>query len=216
MELNFIIAILDRDRKDSMTTLLRNQQAQVILTLLGRGTAQREHLTLYGLDATEKAVICTVARGEQTRQILKSAKRKLFIDIPGNGILLAVPIKSVGGGRTLAYLTDNTAPDNTVPAMQFDHELIVTILNEGYTDPVMNAARSAGAAGGTVLHAKGTGAKQAEKFFGVSLAEEKELILIVSRTGEKGQIMRAITDRCGPGTRAGAIAFSLQIGRAHV
>ncbi len=211
MELNFVMTILDRARMDNMTSLLCHQKIPLILTFLGRGTATREALTLYGLEATEKAVVCAVANGEQTRQILKSAKRKLFIDIPGNGIMLALPIKSVGGGRTLAYLTNNSAPDNTVPELRFDYELIVTVLNEGYTDPVMNAARSAGAAGGTVLHAKGTGANRAEKFFGVSLADEKELILIVSKAAEKAGIMQAIANRCGPNTPAGAIAFSLPI-----
>ncbi len=209
MELYFLITILDRNRKDDMTALLHHNKAQLVLSLLGRGTATREHLSLYGLEATEKAVICSVTGGDQMRQIIKSAKRRMFIDIPGNGIMLAVPVKSVGGGRTLAYFTDNTAPDNSVPVMKFDYELIVIILNEGYTDTVMNAARPAGAAGGTVLHAKGTGAKQAEKFFGVSLADEKELIFIVSKAGEKGKIMKAVADNCGPGTPAGAIAFSL-------
>lgn len=211
MELNFIITVLDRDRKDSMTSLLRSQKVQVALTMLGNGTATKEQLSLYGLEATEKAVICTMAGAEQTKQIIRNAKRRLFIDIPGNGILLSIPIKSVGGGRTLAYLTENTAPDSSVPELKFEHELIIAILNEGYTDPVMDAARSVGAAGGTVLHAKGTGAKRAEKFFGVSLAEEKEMIFIVSKAGEKGTIMKAIADKCGPGTPAGAICFSLPI-----
>ncbi|MDY4104098.1 MAG: P-II family nitrogen regulator [Oscillospiraceae bacterium] len=210
MELNFLITVLERKRKNEMTALLQHHNVQLILTLLGKGTASREQLSLYGLEPTEKAVICAVSAGNRTRQIMKSAKRKLNIDIPGNGIMMAIPVKSVGGGKTLAYLTDNTPPDGTVPAMNFEHELIVVILNEGYTDPVMNAARSAGATGGTILHAKGT-ARETEKFFGVSLAQEKEVILIVSRTGEKGGIMQAVNRRCGPSTPAGAISFSLPI-----
>ena len=211
MELYFVISIVDRGRREDMVSVLEANRAQLILSLLGRGTAMKEHLLLYGLEATEKAVICTVAGGEQTRQIIKSAKRRLFIDIPGNGILMAVPVKSVGGGRTLAYLTDNTVPDGGVPELKFDYELIVMVLNEGRTDMVMNAARRAGAGGGTVLHAKGTGAKRGDKFFGVSLADEKEMIFIVSKSEEKAAIMRAIADDTGPGTPAGAICFSLPI-----
>ena len=211
MELYFVISIVDRGRREDMVSVLEANRAQLILSLLGRGTAMKEHLLLYGLEATEKAVICTVAGGEQTRQIIKSAKRRLFIDIPGNGILMAVPVKSVGGGRTLAYLTDNTVPDGGVPELTFDYALIVVVLNEGRTDMVMNAARRAGAGGGTVLHAKGTGAKRGDKFFGVSLADEKEMIFIVSKSEEKAAIMRAIADDTGPGTPAGAICFSLPI-----
>lgn len=111
----------------------------------------------------------------------------------------------------MAFLTGNNPPDGAVPEMKFDHELIMAIINEGHTDTVMDAARSAGAAGGTVLHAKGTGAKQAEKFLGVSIAQEKELIIIVSKASEKAKIMKAIAESCGPGTPSGAISFSLPI-----
>ena len=95
--------------------------------------------------------------------------------------------------------------------MEFKHELIVVILNEGYADFVMDAARAAGAGGGTVLHAKGTGSRRGEKFFGVSLADEKDMVYIIAHADEKAAIMRAIHENAGPGTKAGAICFTLPI-----
>lgn len=95
--------------------------------------------------------------------------------------------------------------------MEFKHELIIAILNEGYSDLVMDAARSAGAGGGTVLHAKGTGSSRAKKFFGVSLADEKDMVYIVAHSDEKAAIMSAISKSAGPGSKAGAICFSLPI-----
>lgn len=210
MELYYVIAITDRDRGESMSALYRGAGLHMILAMLGRGTATSEHLSVYGLDATEKVVISGVASGEEAAQLLKAAKRKLFIDIPGNGVMLTVPLKSVAGGKTLAYLTDSQKTGGK-PSMEFKHELIIVILNEGYADFVMDAARAAGAGGGTVLHAKGTGSRRAEKFFGVSLAEEKDLIYIVAHSDEKAAIMRAISEKAGPGTKAGAICFSLPI-----
>ena len=85
-----------------------------------------------------------------------------------------------------------------------------TFMNESGLS-VMDAARSAGAGGGTVLHAKGTGRARAQKFFGVSLADEKDVVYIVAHADEKAAIMQAIADNAGPGTRAGAICFSLPI-----
>ena len=210
MELYYVIAITDRDRGESMSALYRGAGLHMILAMLGRGTATSEHLSLYGLDATEKVVISAVASGEEAALLLKNAKRKLFIDIPGNGVMLTVPLKSVAGGRTLAYLTDDLKTGGK-PNMEFKHELIIVILNEGYSDFVMDAARSAGAGGGTVLHAKGTGSRRAEKFFGVSLADEKDLIYIVAHSDEKAAIMRSISEKAGPGSKAGAICFSLPI-----
>lgn len=211
MELNYVMAIVDRDRREGMEAIYRSLKLPFSLTVLGKGTATSEHLSMYGLATTEKAVLSTVADGTATRQLLRAAKLKMFIDIPGNGIMMSIPMKSVGGGATLAYLTDNKPVDGEKPKMEFAHELIIVVLNEGFSDAVMTAARPAGASGGTVLSAKGTGMVQAEKFLGLSLADEKDVLMIVARSEEKAAIMRAIMEQAGPGTKAGAICFSLPV-----
>ena len=210
MELYYVIAITDHDRGEAMNALYRAAGLRGILSMPGRGTATSEHLAIYGLDATEKYVISGVGNGDEAEGLIKSAKRKLFIDIPGNGVMLTVPLKSVAGGKTLAYLTDEQKTGGA-PRMDFEHELIIVILNEGYSDFVMDAARAAGAGGGTVLHAKGTGGTRGEKFFSVSLADEKDMIYIIAHKDEKAAIMRSINEQAGPGSRAGAICFSLPI-----
>ena len=210
MELYYVIAITDHDRGEAMNALYRAAGLRGILSMPGRGTATSEHLAIYGLDATEKYVISGVGNGDEAEGLIKSAKRKLFIDIPGNGVMLTVPLKSVAGGKTLAYLTD-VQKTGGAPRMDFEHELIIVILNEGYSDFVMDAARAAGAGGGTVLHAKGTGGTRGEKFFSVSLADEKDMIYIIAHKDEKAAIMRSINEQAGPGSRAGAICFSLPI-----
>ena len=139
MSLNLVITMMDRDRRESMEAIFKSVGLPMSLTMLGRGTATMEHLSLNGLKATEKAVLSTVADSDKTRQLMLAAKVKMFIDIPGNGIMLSVPIKSVGGGKTLAYLTENQKSGGK-PDMTFAHELIYVILNEGCSDEVMDAA----------------------------------------------------------------------------
>lgn len=212
MELYYVLCIIDRNRSEEFQDICHNLQLSVILTKLGKGTATSEHLSLYDLQPTEKAVIGTIVTGNSMRQLIKTTKRKMFIDIPGNGIIMAIPMKSVNGGRNLAYFTDNQdLGGGAIPDMNFKNELIIVILNEGYADVVMEAARNAGATGGTILHAKGTGAQKSEKFFGVSLAEEKDMIYILAPTGKKSGIMKSISRNCGTDTRVGAISFSLPV-----
>ena len=211
MELNYIISITDRDQIQELATLFQNLELNMGLVMLGKGTATSEQLSIYGLTNTEKAIVSTVADTESTKRLIRAAKRKLFMDIPGNGIMLTIPIKSVGGGRTLAYLTGNKAPTGGAPAMQFEHELIIAVLNAGYSDAVMDAARTAGAGGGTVLHARGTGTKQAEKLQSSAASEEKDILYIVAPAGQKAAIMSAINTTTGAGTKAGAICFSLPV-----
>ena len=76
---------------------------------------------------------------------------------------------------------------------------------------VMDAARGAGAYGGTVIHAKGTGMEQAEKFMGVSLAAEKEMIFIVAKKEQKNDSMKAVMEQAVLETRAKSIVFSLPV-----
>jgi len=211
MELNVVMTILNRDRVEVMEELVKSLSLPLTITMLGKGTATSEHLSLWGLLPTEKAIVTTVADSEQTLHLMRVAKRRMFIDIPGNGIMLSMPIKSVGGGRTMAYLTDHKTPVEGRPCMEFSHELIYVIVNEGCSDMVMHAARPAGASGGTVIQGRGTGVKQAEKFLGISLANEKDIVLILAEADKKSAIMKAIIEQAGAKSPAGAICFSLPV-----
>ena len=210
MELYYVITVTDRRKGAWVSRLYETAGAHMTLTTLARGTASGKYLELYGLESAEKAVTCGVADAAQTALLFRLARHSLQIDIPGNGIMMSIPIKSVAGGRTLAYLTENTSTGGK-PKMTFEHELIIVIMNEGHADHVMDAARSAGAGGGTVLHAKGTAGGSAQRFFGLNIADEKDMVYIVAYSDEKAAIMRAISEQAGPGTEAGAICFSLPI-----
>ncbi len=211
MELNLVMAIVQRNRRETMEDIVHTLKLPFALTMYARGTATDEHLSLHGLAPAEYALILSVADGENTRKLMRQAKLRMFIDIPGNGIMMSVPLKSVGGGKTMAYLTDNRTATGEKPDMNTTHELVCVILNEGCSDMVMAAARPAGATGGTVLSGKGTGARDSEKFLGISLANEKDVVLIVAEKAKKAAIMKAIMDKAGPGTDAASICFSLPI-----
>ncbi len=211
MELYYVLTVLDRDKQAVQEKIYKSLCLRISLIMMGRGTATHAHLSRHGLTHTEKAAVATIADRETAALLFRRTKQKLYIDIPGNGIMVSIPIKSVGGASTLEQLT-NQAPGNPgKPDMHFEYELIYVILNEGHSDEVMDVARPAGAAGGTVLSAKGTGIRQAEKFKGMSLANRKEVILIVARAGDKAGIMKAIIEKAGTQTPAGAICFSLPV-----
>ena len=73
-----------------------------------------------------------------------------------------------------------------------DYELIVCIVNNGFSETVMDVARAAGAGGGTVMHARGTANKDAEKFFGISVQPEKEMVFIIVSKDVKDGVLHAI------------------------
>jgi len=168
---------------------------------------------MLGLDRSEKAVCLNLVTDEVWKETKKLLRRKLYIDVPDTGIAFVIPMSSIGGKRELAYLTagqdyrkgeESVMKDTTM-------ELLVIVSNQGHNDLVMDAARAAGAYGGTVIHASGTGMNQAELFFGISLASEKDLTLIVTKKNQRNAIMEAVMKNAGMETPAQSIIFSLPV-----
>ena len=206
----FVISVINPNGLSILNNICQRLEIPVILSLIGHGTASQKIRDLWGIESTDKRILFAVADENKTKSLITEERRRLYIDAPGNGIVISVPIKSVGGGSTLNFLNGGNK-DMKAPDINFEYELILVIANEGHTDAVMDAARAAGAGGGTVIHAKGTGGMGTEKFFNVSIASEKEIIIIVAKKEKKADIMRSIVTTAGASTDAGALVFSLPV-----
>ena len=95
--------------------------------------------------------------------------------------------------------------------MKFEHELILCIVNAGYSDVVMDAARASGAGGGTVLHARGTANKEAETFFKITIQPEKEAVIILVPSTIKDDVLHALDQKGGLQTPGQGIAMALPV-----
>lgn len=92
-----------------------------------------------------------------------------------------------------------------------EYDLILTFVNRGFADQVVDAARSAGAQGGTVFYARGTGIHEVEKFFAISIQPEKEVILNLVKHEDTQKVMHAIVDAAGLKTEGKGLAFALPV-----
>ena len=212
-ELSFMVTITNKVNADRFRRIYEQMGATRSFLSYGRGTASSRILNTFGLERSEKAIFHTVIDSANFPAIRRELERQLVIDVPGTGFVFLVPLSAVGGKKQLQYLlgSQEYLVGEETEMKHTEQELIVVIANQGYTEKIMDAARSAGAGGGTVLHAKGTGASRDRRFFGVNLADEKDMIYIVAYSDEKAAIMKAISEQAGPGTKAGAICFSLPI-----
>lgn len=208
--MNIVLSIIYPAGLKILTDIHQNLRLPFTMVLHGRGTATDRMLDLLGIESRENRIVLTVADPQKTRELIEEQRRVLYLGMPGNGLVIALPIKSIGGGKTLAYLSGDASPKYT-PEATYDHELILAIANEGCTDMVMDAARAAGATGGTVIHGKGVDQENAKKFFNVSIAQEKEVVMIVAYRPQKAAIMQSILKLAGPDSKAGAIVLSLPV-----
>ena len=213
-DLFFLITIVRRSDAAEYDEFYRSEGVDVVYTTACNGTAHAKTLNLLGIERTDKSMLFSTVTSDTLTKLKRLLTTKMKIDLPDRGVAMAVPLSGVGGSKALEYFTsgqkmseNNMTEDNE---MQSSHELIVAIYERGYTDLVMDAAREAGAGGGTTINAKGTAAG-AQKFFGLSLAVEKEIVFIVSEIGKKKDIMKAIMQKAGVDSKAHAIVFSLPV-----
>lgn len=212
-ELYLMATISDRNQSRRFLAFYKEHDISVTFLTLGRGTAASEILDSFGLEASEKAMQFAVVTDSEWKRVKKDLETQIKIDIPGTGIAFIVPLSSIGGKGALQFLTEGRGFEKGEESAlkETKYELLVVIANQGYTDVIMDAARKAKATGGTVIHAKGTGMEKAEKFLGVSLAQEKEMVFMVTKREDKNGIMRAIMDEAGMNSKAKSIVFSLPV-----
>lgn len=212
-ELYLLVTITSRNLTKRFTSFYEEQGLPVSVITVGYGTASSEVLDYFGLDGAEKSILFHFVTDTTWKSVKRQLRMKMQIDIPGIGIAFLVPLSSIGGKKALNYLTCGQEFEKGEESALKDtkYELLVVIANQGYTELIMDAARKVHAAGGTIIHAKGTGSQMAEKFMGVTLVPEKEMVFIVVRKDQKNDIMRAIMDEAGTGTKAGSVVFSLPV-----
>lgn len=205
--------IIDRKNSKKYIDLYKKDKLEVMYITLGEGTARGDILDYLGLEASEKMVIFNFVQQHDWMLTKKNLQRKLQIDAPGEGIAFLVPLSSIGGKRTLQFLLDRQELPESEESTLKDttYELIIAIADQGNLEMVMDVARGAGAYGGTVIHAKGTGMEYAEKYLGVTIAAEKAMIFIVTKKDQKNNIMKAIMEQAGMQSPAKTIVFSLPV-----
>ena len=212
-ELYLMMTVTGRERMPDFIRLYKDKGLDTHFIMLGHGTANQRYLRLLALNESEKMVCLSVVTGRKWLEAKRAMSVRLRIEAPGVGIAYIVPLSAVGGKRELMFLTDGQeyrkGEESAVKGTE--QELLIVISNQGYSETVMDAARGAGARGGTVIHARGTGQAKAERFLGISLASEKDIILIVTTAEQKADMMQRIIREAGPSTRAGAIVFALPV-----
>lgn len=213
--MNLMILILPRELTDGYTLFLRDAGVRTDFSFPCSGTASPGMLARMGLERNEKTLILFMTERAGGNRLMRRCVTDMGLNMPGNGIAMTVPVEAVGGISALRLLSENMTEADGVKRMNRDERfpcsLIVAICENGHSDEVMDAARSAGARGGTVVHAKGPAGELAQKFMGVSLVSEKEMILILTNQEKRDSILRAVMDQAGLQSAAHAVLFTLPV-----
>ncbi len=211
-----LVVITDWDNVGRVETIYREKHVFFHYVATAMGTASSEVLKAFGLSGTRKAVCMCIEPAARVKPLITAMIERFEFTRPGNGIAFIIPISGISATvsgvldkqERLADLMDKEVEK---PLEHQRHELVVAVINQGYSETLMSAARAAGARGGTIIHARQSGIEETVKFFGISLQAEKELVAILIQHGQKRELMQAISRACGMRTEAQGIVISLPV-----
>lgn len=208
----YLIIVTDRDSVEDYLEFLKSEGVINVVEKFGEGTASKSTLDLFGLERRGKVMLECIVAGESESRIIAGLRSKLNIEAIGNGIAMFIPVDCIGGSSSKRHFIGEVRSENKeMENMELSKNvLIITIVDKGNTELVMDAAKTAGATGGSVIHAHGTGTEVA-KFFGVTISEEKDMIHIVASREKRDQIIKAIMEKAGVNTPAHGIIYCLPV-----
>ncbi|MCF0242210.1 MAG: transcriptional regulator [Treponema sp.] len=185
MSHKLIISIVPRDAGDGIVKAANEAGASGGTILLGTGTASSNLLSLLGFGNKAKDLVFILVAKEIEAKVIQSISDYSLGHKSPFGVLWSLDVS-----RLIKCGEENGGKDKM--ADKATHQMITVILNKGYAEDAMAAARKAGAGGGTVLNARGTAKEGDAKFFGVEIVPEKDMLLILVPAEKADAVVDAI------------------------
>ncbi|NLX64238.1 MAG: P-II family nitrogen regulator [Clostridiaceae bacterium] len=217
-KLDALITIVDYSLKDVLMSIYKNNNVPILLLTHGKGLAKSFVYEILGYGGPKKIVSISIQTKNMAKYLIKQVNDNIDFSKPGTGIAFTINISSISNAlsRICIQAEENLklgSEDMAITSKEPYH-LIITIVNSGFFDQVMAAARKVGAIGGTVVHARGLGSKEAQKYLGITIQPEKDLVMILTPKEKKLAIMESIMHEVGLNTAGTGICFSLPVDSA--
>ncbi|WP_346704835.1 hypothetical protein [uncultured Agathobaculum sp.] len=213
-----LVSVVDVPQSEKVLRLYRDTHVLVDLVCMAHGTAKTEMLDLLGIGETAKAIVLCLTDQERARLLLDRLGHGLQMRYPGKGIAFTVPINGIGV-RWHRLLTQMEVESEGAESMSKSEracglDAVVVVMERGYTNVAMDAARKAGARGGTVIAARGIAEDEVKRFFGIEIQAEKEIVFLIVRSEERQEVMTALMKAVGMNTRSHGLVLSVPLSSA--
>ena len=215
-----LVGIINKEDELRLTEVVNDCATAVHFSGMGHGTARLAYMNYFGLGEVDKRVTMSLIPASAEHNILEAVGHELKLYLVGRGIAFTVPLSGISNIINDAILSGVEKPDkmsarrspiSKTKEKKIMHELVIAVVDTKYTDIAIEAGRSAGATGATVLHTKSIGNDRAEQAIGTSISRETDTLFFLTTLEYKRGIMEAVRDAAGLKTEGGALIFSLPV-----
>lgn len=217
MDLYYMLTIVPEGQEGYVKDLLFEAEVPASASFLSRaqGTAKSDVYEVLGLEDDKKRMVTSIVRKDTYLAVAPKLEAKFKTSRYSAGISVIFRLTSLYGLSAYKFFSSYPKALGQIDSQLEDkymndtYEAIFAVVNDGYSDLVMEAARAAGARGGTIFHARGTGHKETEEFYNVVVTPEKEVVMIIVDKASKDKILEAIGREVGLQTKGQGICFSM-------
>jgi len=177
---------------------------------IGRGTVHNRILEFLKINEIRREIVTMIVKTELATEAIQGISDEMAFEKPHHGIAFTYAVSELidGAGRTAANPNISEVKDSV-------YKSIYVVVDKGRAEDVIEAANQAGARGGTVVNARGSGIHEAQKFFSIEIEPEKEQVFIITKTELKDGIIAAIRERLGMDEPGNGIIFVLDVHEAY-
>ena len=216
-----VILITKEEDKKKLEDLFDQLHVPIYYQARGKGTAPSEILDIFGLSGSTRLLTVGILPKFMIGKLIKAAEGLLAFHKKGGGIALTVPL--VGMQHPIFQALNDEAKEalkqkiherteqDMAEVKKQDYAVIWVSVASGYSDEVIDAARNAGAKGGTVLRGRQRNSERMRESFGISTQEERGFVMMVVPREKKGEMMAAIGKACGLSTEAHGVILALPV-----
>ena len=202
-----LVCFVGRNKGERLVNAAKQAGARGGTLALGKTQADNRFLQACCLADMQQDIVLILLGAE--RRAVTEAVKAAALDKKLEGIAVTLDVSDIlfrpdGAEQALQQETEREI-------MESGHKLITVIVNNGYAEDAMAVARQAGAKGGTILTARGTGTEEDVKFFGITLVPEKDMLMIVAAKNIAPAIMKAVSGMPGLCEPGGGIIYSMNV-----
>ncbi len=212
-----IVTIVKKEQAKKVIRASKEAGARGGTTLFGRGYRTNEKERFLGIPIErEREIILTLVEEEIYPEVMQAIIDSVHLNKPRQGIGFVIDTKKITGTQHLLGLEDNdNEPHEGDVELKMEekimYDLIITVVNKGNSEKVVDASKKAGAEGGTILNGRGTGIHEKAKLFNILIEPEKEVVLTLISKDKTNAVLKAIEEEAELNTAGKGIAFVIDV-----
>lgn len=211
--LELVCVIVNFGLGSKVIKIARNNGISGGTCFIGKGTVKNNFLEFLDITDIRKEIVLLIAEKDSAHKALEALDEKFNFEKPNHGIAFTVPITELIGSRHCNCIKDNDSKLEGGEEKMYN--AIFTVVDKGNAETVMDAAKAAGAKGGTIINARGSGVHEHQKLFSMEIEPEKEIVLILSENSFTEKIAASIRETMKLDEPGQGILFIVDVNKTY-